>query len=220
MHSLTLSWGNLLNPFIDGLDFVLKRLPSALLLLIIGAIVIQIAVRLTRVLMALIGVQTILRQVLGSIIDTILWIILIIQLLGQFGLGGIITFFASSVLALGLVMAAGGSTLVADIIGGLLLAYDNDFGVGDEVRVGEGPTQGVVVGMDARRVRLRGEDGELHVIPNSVVERKEWVLVKRHPRPGRLNLVAEKARRLSSVTGQRAADAGRQDNQAETEAAK
>jgi len=78
-------------------------------------------------------------------------------------------------------LAAGGSTVISDVVAGVFLANDTDFSVGDEVIVGvpEASTQGIVESMDVRRTRLRDKNGILHVIPNSVVERKEWVVLNK-----------------------------------------
>jgi small-conductance mechanosensitive channel len=77
-------------------------------------------------------------------------------------------------------MAAGGSTLVSDIVAGIFLARDGDFNVGDEIKAGEEPAiQGIVERLDARRVRIRDTGGILHVLPNSVVERKAWTVIRR-----------------------------------------
>jgi small-conductance mechanosensitive channel len=100
-------------------------------------------------------------------------------------------------------MAAGGSTLVADIIAGIFLARDADFNVGDEVIVGERPTMGVVESMDARRTRVRDENGILHVLPNSVIERKEWIVIRKHPEVTALVKATKAARRLGAVARKR-----------------
>jgi small conductance mechanosensitive channel len=77
----------------------------------------------------------------------------------------------------GLALGAGGATLASDILAGIFLAQDKDFNVGDEISAGEKPTEGILESMDMRRIRVRDKDGRLHVIPNSIIERKEWVVL-------------------------------------------
>lgn len=179
MHTLDLNFDSIINPFIDGLNVVLPRIPTVFLTLLIGTLLIEAVAWAVRMFMALTGVQQSFRQVLGSVIKIVLWAFLVIQLLYMLELGAIITFFTGSIVAIGLLMAAGGSTVISDIVGGLFLARDPDFNVGDEVIAGETPTEGTVLSMDARRIRIRDKDGRVHVIPNSVVERKEWVTISR-----------------------------------------
>ncbi len=124
---------------------------------------------------------------------------LTVVLLNELGFSGVIFFFTGSIAAIGIAMAAGGSTFVSDIVAAIFLARDADFNVGDEVIVGETPTQGVIERMDTRRIRLRDSEGVLHIIPNSLVERKEWVVVKRRAEIGAIERAAKAARRLRAA---------------------
>jgi small-conductance mechanosensitive channel len=176
-----------------------KGLPAALFDVALGYIVIRIIVRIVRRTMKFAHIQAGLRGVINSLLETTLWLFLMVQLLTDLGFSGVIFFFSGSIAALGIAMAAGGSTLVSDIVAGIFLARDSDFNVGDEVLAGETPTQGVIERMDARRTRLRGADGVLHIIPNSVVERKEWVLVHRRAEMSALTRAANVAKKLGQA---------------------
>ena len=156
--------------------------------------------------LSLTGIPKSFRQVVGSVVEIILWACLSILVLQTLGFGGIITFFTGSILAIGLVMAAGGSTLASDIVAGLFLSGHPDFNVGDVVIAGEVPTEGTVISMDSRRVRLLDQQGRLHILPNSIVERKEWVLVNRAEAPETPAVhVVRRARRLTSAAATAAA---------------
>ncbi len=179
MHTFDISLNNFSDSLIDALNGVLPKVPMLLFGLLLGVLTIRLAVRLIRIILKLTTMHTGLRYVLTSLLEGLMWILLLVWLLKAVGFQDILVFFTGSIAALGLAMAAGGSTLVADIIAGIFLAQDKDFNVGDEVIAGETPTRGFIVGMDARRIRLRDKDGTLHVIPNALVERKEWVVVNR-----------------------------------------
>jgi moderate conductance mechanosensitive channel len=185
---------------LDGLSDLLPRLPEAVFNLLVGILIIRLTTRIARRLMKWFGVPSGLRGVVSSILESFLWIFLVIHLLTVLGFQGVIFFFSGSIAAIGLAMAAGGSTLVSDIIAGVFLAQDSDFNVGDEVIVGETPTQGVIERMDARRIRIRDKKGVLHVIPNSVVERKEWVVVKRRSEISTLARATKAAQQLAAKT--------------------
>ncbi len=205
MHSIDINLNALLNPIIDGINGVVPKVPAALLQTIVGVLLIQVAARLLRIVLALTGVQKSFRQVVSSVTMSVMYVLLFILILQTLGLSGVITFFTGSVLAIGLVMAAGGSTLVSDIFAGLFLARDADFNVGDEITAGEGPTTGVVISLDSRRVRLRDEDGRVHVIPNSIVERKEWTVEKRHAASSGISSMVVGAKKLTAAAAMKAA---------------
>jgi small-conductance mechanosensitive channel len=171
--------------------------PGALFDLLVGIVIIQLFTHVTRFVMRLLHVQPGLRGVLLGIIQTLLWLLLSVAILNELGFSGIIYFFTGSIFAVGLLLSAGGSTLITDVIAGVFLARDRDFNVGDEITAGETPTIGIIESMDARRVRLRDDKGVLHVLPNSVVERKEWMVLRRAPEVSPLKRAAKVARRFA-----------------------
>jgi small-conductance mechanosensitive channel len=166
---------------VNGFNSLLPRIPNAAFDLLLGFLAIRLLVRAARVVMKVTNFPTGLRYVLTSILETFLWLVLTITILRDLGFGSIVVFFTGSLAAIGLAMAVGGGTLLSDIIAGIFLAQDRDFNVGDEVKVGEkaNPTEGVIERMDARRIRIRDGEGILHVLPNSLVERQEWVVLRR-----------------------------------------
>jgi moderate conductance mechanosensitive channel len=185
---------------VGGINALLPLLPNALFDLLVGILAIRLLIRMARLLMKATSVPTGLRYVLTSIIETFLWIALVIVLLRDLGLGGIVLFFTGSLAALGLAMAVGGGTLLSDIIAGIFLAQDRDFNVGDEVIVGEQPdrVQGMIESMDARRIRIRDDKGILHVLPNSLVERKEWIVLRRRHEVNALVKATKTAKKLAA----------------------
>jgi len=196
---------NFTDHIVNGINTVLPRLPNALFDLLLGILIIRLVVRAMKFTLKLSNVQPGFRQVLTSIVEIMMWVFLTIALLNELGFSGVIYFFTGSVAAIGIAMAAGGSTLVSDVIAGIFLARDRDFNVGDEVIVGETPTMGIIEHMDARRTRLRDEKGILHVIPNSVVERKEWIVVRRRHEVSALVKAAKTAQRLTAAAREKGA---------------
>ncbi len=191
---------------------IAHMLPGALFDLLLGVLIIEVLIHLTRLIMRLLNVAPGLRGVWSGIIQTGLWIFLSIAIMNDLGFSGVIYFFTGSIAALGLAMAAGGSTLVADVVAGIFLARDEDFNVGDEIIAGETPTLGVIESMDSRRVRLRDDNGVLHVIPNSVVERKEWMVIRRSPEVSPLKRAAKVARRAAVAAAEKSASVARKNS--------
>ena len=65
----------------------------------------------------------------------------------------------------GLAIGFGAQTLVKDFINGFFILLENQYDIGDKVRIAG--VQGVVEDMTLRRTVLRDDDGTLHTVPNS-----------------------------------------------------
>jgi small-conductance mechanosensitive channel len=180
MEELDLSYEHIWGPVTKGVNNVLPQLPKALVALLAGLILIKLVGVFARVVLRLWRMPQGLRAILLSLITGMLWVFLVISVLQALGLNNIALALSGSVALLGIALATGAQSLTADILAGIFLAKDKDFSVGDEVRAGDG-TEGTVETMDMRRTRIRDKDGKLHVIPNSVIERKEWVLLAAKP---------------------------------------
>jgi moderate conductance mechanosensitive channel len=69
---------------------------------------------------------------------------------------------------IGLAISFGAQSLVKDVISGLFMLFENQFGVGDVVRIGD--TGGLVEKMTLRVVVLRDIHGTVHIIPNGEIK--------------------------------------------------
>jgi small-conductance mechanosensitive channel len=67
----------------------------------------------------------------------------------------------------GLAVAVGGQTIVRDFITGFFLLMEQQFAVGDRVRIGA--VEGVVHRITLRMVVLKGDDGTLHYVANGSI---------------------------------------------------
>ncbi|NGM22901.1 mechanosensitive ion channel [Roseomonas stagni] len=67
----------------------------------------------------------------------------------------------------GLAIGFGSQTLVRDVITGIFLLFEDAVAVGDVVQVGG--LSGVVEQLSIRSIRLRAQDGSIHIIPFSAV---------------------------------------------------
>jgi small conductance mechanosensitive channel len=68
----------------------------------------------------------------------------------------------------GLAIGFGAQSLVKDVISGFFVLLEDQYGVGESVRIGT--LEGVVEGMTLRVTILRNADGEVHVIPNGSIQ--------------------------------------------------
>ncbi len=67
----------------------------------------------------------------------------------------------------GLAIGFGAQTLVRDFINGFFILIENQFDIGDVVKIGT--VQGTVEKLTLRRTVLRGDDGTLHNVPNGQI---------------------------------------------------
>lgn len=68
----------------------------------------------------------------------------------------------------GLAIGIGAQSLVKDVITGFSILFEDQFSVGDYVKIGE--YEGIVEEMGLRVTKIRGSSGELHIIPNNKIE--------------------------------------------------
>ncbi len=82
-------------------------------------------------------------------------------------LGLNISALVASVGIAGIAIGLGAQTLIKDVINGTFILLEDQYGVGDVVRVAG--VSGAVVEINPRRTVLRDLDGHLHYIPNSAI---------------------------------------------------
>lgn len=86
---------------------------------------------------------------------------MLISILQLLGLGHLAITASAAIAIAGLAFTTGLSSVISDVMGGVFLAKDHDFRLGDHISVPEIDTEGVVETMDMRRVRVRDQGGPL-----------------------------------------------------------
>jgi moderate conductance mechanosensitive channel len=104
-------------------------------------------------------------SVLTSILKAAVWIIAIAMILGEFGfnLGPVI----ASAGVIGVAIGLGAQTLVRDILSGLFMLIEDQYGVGDEITTLE--IQGVVEKVGLRITTIRDKNGVLWYVRNGEI---------------------------------------------------
>ncbi|WP_420125414.1 mechanosensitive ion channel family protein [Longimicrobium sp.] len=136
-----------------GLILVLRRIEASLASSSSGTITAQ--EQRTRTLISL------LRSV-GVVLIVVLFIFMTLGALGV-QLGPLL----AGAGVLGLAVSFGAQSLVKDVISGLFMLFENQFGVGDVIRI-EG-VSGAVEQMTLRVVVLRDTHGAVHIVPNGQI---------------------------------------------------
>src|SRR5215470_8868951 len=116
-----------------------------------------------------------LRSVVRSVSKAILLLVVILQIGSELGFS-IAPLLASAGIA-GLAVGFGAQSLVKDVISGFFILFEDQFGVGDVVKIGD--FSGVVERMTLRATVLRNLEGQVHVVPNGNIQNvtvmtKEW----------------------------------------------
>jgi small conductance mechanosensitive channel len=106
-----------------------------------------------------------LRHIVGSFGKIVIWGIAVLMIIREFKLdtGPLLTGAG----ILGLAVGFGAQSLVKDVISGFFILFEDQYGVGDSIRIGD--MEGVVEHMTLRVTVLRNYEGHVHLIPNGSV---------------------------------------------------
>jgi small conductance mechanosensitive channel len=110
--------------------------------------------------------RTTLRHLIRSLMNGLAVLVTIIAILAMFVQPG------SLITALGLFSAGIGFAArpyISDFLGGIVLLFEDQFALGDKVEIGDKNVSGVVEHVSLRTTRIRGEAGELWIVPNGDV---------------------------------------------------
>jgi small conductance mechanosensitive channel len=116
-----------------------------------------------------------LRQIVHSVAKVILIVVVLLVTADQLGYDT--RTFLATVSIVGVAVGFGAQSLVKDVISGFFILLEDQYGVGDVIKVGE--HSGVVEHMSMRATVLRNLEGQVHVIPNGNIQTvtvltKEW----------------------------------------------
>ncbi len=170
---------DILNLIIDPIQALLPKLPSIILNLIVGIIIIKILTMIVRHSVRILKIPNDLRGFIITLAKLISWTFLVIYTVSSIGFGDLAIMLSGSAVALAFILNNSAGSFLGDVFAGLSLIGDPDFTVGMKVIANDGKTEGVIKGIDMRKVRIVDNNNKLHIIPNSVVEKSEWVVLER-----------------------------------------
>jgi small conductance mechanosensitive channel len=178
---------NLQNDVLKGFSNVtisttetLPRIPAALLVFVIGFIVIKVIGKVSKKALRWTNWPLGLQEIMNTVIRFALWLLLLVAVLQVLGLTSVALAVTGSFAILLIGFSSGISNTVSDLIAGLQIANDKDFKVGYKVKAGDQKTEGIIRELDIKKTRIEDANGHIHVIPNSVIEKNEWVVMERH----------------------------------------
>lgn len=168
--------GKVLDEWIgDAQEFVHVKLPHIIFILIVAFVLTRLISVSTKRMVQIADrksdrpgrhfqVKT-FASILRTTLNGILWTITALQLFSALG-ANLAPLLASAGVA-GVAIGLAAQTIVKDVINGMLIILEDQFNVGDVVRL-TGMT-GTVEAMSLRRTEVRDGDGTLYVIPNSQI---------------------------------------------------
>lgn len=167
--------------FLNDLNTYGPRFLRAILLLILGVIFVRLFSRLLERFVGVLKLSFGLREIMLILIKAMLWVLLGIAVLQLLGLTNVAFTVGALAAAFSFGISQGLTPSVRDLLSGLQLSSDHDFRVGDKVIAGtkEERAEGYIIEMDTKKTRIIDQDGNLHVLPNSVVDENEWILLER-----------------------------------------
>ncbi len=164
--------------------FVTQVLPGilgALALIFGGSLVLSIVTRTASATARRARVKPALIDLMVAALAAGGWVLIIAGVLQSLGLNQIALAVGGtiSLVALGIATAASGN--LGDIIAGVFLASDPDFGTGFTIKSKD--ISGTIERIDLRKTRIRAPDGKLHIVPNKMIESEVWVVEGRPSAP-------------------------------------
>lgn len=187
------NWWELLQGWrLDALQFLRKDAPKILVIIVISIVLLRLMKAITDRLARFTNQQTLptglrrqqlrtLSSVIYSVSVFVVVFFALIEILQQLNIN-IGPLLASAGVA-GLAIGFGAQTLVKDVINGFFILMENQYDLGDVVRIAN--VSGTVEGMTLRRTTLRDADGAMHIIPNSEIKivsnlTRDWAQVSMH----------------------------------------
>jgi small conductance mechanosensitive channel len=107
------------------------------------------------------------RSVLGSMVSVVVWVIAGALVLERLGVN--VAVLVTSIGVVGVGLGLGAQTLIKDMIAGLFMIIEDQYGIGDQIDAG--PASGRVVNVSLRVTTIRDDDGVLWYVPNGTIAR-------------------------------------------------
>ncbi len=107
-----------------------------------------------------------LSGVFASILRAVIWVVALFTILGQLSIN--LTPFVATATVIGAAVGFGAQSLIKDLLSGALILIEDQYGVGDHIVIGTGPTaaSGTVESVNLRVTRLRSLEGGVLYVPN------------------------------------------------------
>jgi len=160
----------------DAVTVVLVALLKAAVIIIVGLLAIKIADKLVDMFVkkknankedAVMKKAITLSNIFKSIIKWFVYFVIIMAVLGEFGMGTAATSIIATAGVGGLALSFGAQNLVKDMVTGSFMLYEDQYKIGDYVKLAG--VEGFVEHVSLRVTKIRSAAGELFIIPNGQI---------------------------------------------------
>ena len=171
---------HIIDQFISFIFLIISKVPAIIISILVAWLVIKVILYLTKRSLRIAKTPKDTSRWTIRIVKILLWATFIIIAAGSLGLGNIAIALSGSAAIVAFFLSVSIGPTLSNIFSGMFLSGDSDLKVGMKIITNSGNTKGVVKSMDMRKIRVEDDKGVLHVLPNSVVENGEWIVVERN----------------------------------------
>lgn len=161
-----------------------KKAPAALVTLIIAIFLLRLIKRVVRTATTTAKLDPTLQSMILSAINFFGWILILAAVLNVMELGQLSLALGGSIALIAMALASGLNGVTQDLLAGIFLLGDEDFGAGKWVRAGG--VEGRVTQLSIRKTKILDKDGNLHTIPNRNVDGATYVTLADQETPPQL----------------------------------
>jgi len=170
----------IIEEFIKTVIHFLPKIPFIIIGILAGWLIIKLVIFILKRSLKIAKVKKDISGLITTSLSFILWVILIAVILEAVGFGGIVIAISGSAAIVAIFLSSSVGPTISNIFSGIFLVSDPDIKVGMKIITNSGDTKGVIKAIDMRKVRIEDSKGILHIVPNSVVENGEWIVVERY----------------------------------------
>ena len=164
----------LINEIYTNIMTYLPKLPSALIILGLGSILIDFLNRMVTRIMKKFHLDEALIGFVKGFITFACWVFLVAIIFAVMGLPQISVAFSGSIALILVGVASNANSMIQDLLAGIFLIADHDFTVGAKVKVNN--ISGTVTSLDIKKTKIRDDDGNLHVVSNKTFDSSVYVI--------------------------------------------
>ena len=150
------------------LEYLLRFLLSVCVLIFVKLFV-RYFVRMVKAFLGRFFVNSALPDLLGDLLRYTIWILSIALIFKILGFTEISMILGGSILVVGVGVSRSITDIAGDLVSGIFLLIDEDIDAGKNAEI-FGIT-GVITAIEVRKMKIRGEDGNLYIIPNRKIDR-------------------------------------------------